>query len=524
MGIKSAYLRISKDEDGSNYDTIEKQKDITTDYYRKVLNYDGEIAYFIDDNYSGYTYNRPDFKKLDAEVEKKNVETLISKDLSRIGRNNAQTLQYFEKFSDDYGIRIICIGEGIDTINETYKDTLGIFTWHNEHYVRDISRKINQNFKSRQEKGDLIIKCPMGYKFEYDEISDGKRKKKINKRIVIDEFAAEIVREAFKLYIGGCGYKKIAEVFNDKKYPTPSIYKKLARSNSIWTLATIRQMLECEYYIGTLPQGKTYKKKIKGRSYRKPEDEILKFENNHEPIVSKEEFELVKKIQKERNLNKIKGSKNQMNIHLFAGKIFCGKCGKTYVFKRQMRKNKTVQYADDFYLCATNHKLGAKYCKNRILQEKTFIKIIKEELSKKLNENIEFIKQLKNNPKKQSNNELESYIHKVKTEISKKETNIEKVYLDNINNSHLMPEHLFKKIMNEQNKELEVLQGKLNYLLQTQSELEKNQLDKNSIEKDNLKMEKFINKELNRGDIELILDKIIIDDTKENLLDIYLKF
>lgn len=523
MGIKAGYARLSRDEDGVNYESIEEQINIITKYYKKNLDYHGEIIFYIDDNYSGYIFERPDFQKLNNEIEKENVDIVITKDLSRIGRNNPLTLLFFEKI-EDHDTRVICIGDGIDTINSSYKDTLGIFTWHNEHYVRDISRKINQSFKSRQEKGSLIISVPYGYKFIYDEVSDGKRKRKINKKIVIDEFAAEIVREVFKLYIEGCGYRKIAKIFNEKKYPTPSVYKKIADANPLWTLATIKQILECEYYIGTLPQGKTYKKKIKGKSFRKPEEEILKFENHHEPIISKEEFELVKKIQNERNKHRIKGTKIGMYVHLFAGKIFCGKCGKPYVFNKKIRKKKTRQYTDEYYLCGTNHKLGAKYCKNRLIQEKILVEIIKTELNKKLKENLEIIEQLKNNPKQQNNIELESYVQKVKAEISKKETNIEKIYLDRINEPNLMPEHLFKKVMEQQNKELEVLQGKLNYLLQTQLELEKNQLDKNSIEKENQKIEKFLNKELNRGDIELILDKIIIDDTKEHLLDIYLNF
>jgi DNA invertase Pin-like site-specific DNA recombinase len=211
------YVRISKDEDKENYGSIINQKKIITDF-AKLNNYSLQKIY-EDDNVSGYTFDRPELNNMIRDMEENKFDVIIAKDLSRIGRHNALTLLFIEQVRRlDKRLILIDEGNGGYDSSKDNDDIIGIKTWYNELYVKDISRKIKSHLKIKQKEGKLIIRDYFGYR---------KNTAPAGSTLVIDEDVAHIVRQIFILYIQGNGYRKVAQILNDKKYPTPSQIIKL---------------------------------------------------------------------------------------------------------------------------------------------------------------------------------------------------------------------------------------------------------------------------------------------------------
>ncbi|MDF2523825.1 MAG: site-specific recombinase, invertase Pin-like protein, partial [Clostridiales bacterium] len=190
------YVRLSRDEDKDSYSSILSQKSIIAEY---ALQHNWTIAkYYEDDNCSGYSFDRPAFNELMKELERGNIDIVIAKDLSRIGRHNAYTLLFLDKIKL-LNKRLILPkeGSGYDT-SEDESDLLGITTWYNEMYVKDISRKIKGSIRAKQKEGRMIIKEAFGYK----------RSQADKHKLEVDPEAAEIVRMIYKHYLSGIGYRK----------------------------------------------------------------------------------------------------------------------------------------------------------------------------------------------------------------------------------------------------------------------------------------------------------------------------
>ncbi|OGO79014.1 MAG: hypothetical protein A2Y23_14835 [Clostridiales bacterium GWB2_37_7] len=359
------YVRLSRDEDKESYSSILSQKSIIEEY---ALQHNWTVSkYYEDDNCSGYSFDRPAFNELIKAMEKHSIDIIIAKDLSRIGRHNAYTLLFLDKIKR-LNKRLILPkeGRGYDTV-EDESDLLGITTWYNEMYVKDISRKIKSSMKAKQKEGNLIIKEVFGYKRSLDN----------KHRLEIDLEAAEIVQNIFKLYLSGIGYRKIAEVLNQQKCPTPSqyhMYKEeglLKRGNiaELWNSVHVQRILKNDIYIGTLRLGKTEKKVIKGKSQKIPQDMQYIFENNHPAIVSIELFKEVQKISEGRKKNHNRGAASLHNI--FAGLIFCQNCGSYMITYKKQGKAKS-------YICGNYHKYGRQSCMRHTVQEDVLQESVKE--------------------------------------------------------------------------------------------------------------------------------------------------
>jgi DNA invertase Pin-like site-specific DNA recombinase len=487
MGLKAGYIRLSRDEDGQS-ESIEGQKAVITDYYRNVLCYAGEIVFFIDDNYTGMNFDRPDFQNLRKEALNGNIETVVFKDLSRFGRDGADTQKYWKEFVLKCGVRLIAASQHQDSKDRHTRKTLGLYAWLNEQYVEDISEKILENFRSRQKKGDLVIAVPYGY------IKQGKS-------IVVDELAAETVKRIFSLYLNGYGFRKIASIMDSEGVLTPSAYKNRADAQQVWNFQAVKNILTNEFYAGTLLQRKTYKKEIKGRSFRTPCEQVLRFPNNHEPIVSKDDFDLVQKILK--NRGKVRGAKNS-EPHLFSGKIICSKCKKTFVFKYK-RKGGT-----GYYICGTHYKLGPKYCKNITIAENKIIDIIQAKLLEKIDENREILLGLKSRLSRQPDTDkINKVIVKIKKEIEKRNQGLKKMYMDKLNGKCKVPEYILDELIGETVGEIDKLKQQLETATATRDNVAGRQ---EALESQNEKLKRFLNRRLTRKDIEIIIKEIRIND------------
>lgn len=387
----SAYARLSRDEDRENYSSIEEQINIIKEY-AKSRGWDiADENVYIDDNVSGYTFDRPKFAQMLENVSAGKIDVVIAKDLSRIGRNNGKVLCLIEDFKKA-GKNLILISEmgGVYDVQNDRDDTIGITTWFNERYVKDISRKVRTNMLSKQKDGRLI----MGNYYGYEKVFENG----IPKLYVVEELRG-VIELIFKLYVEqGLGRKKITDVLNSKKYnyPTPSVYyqrKHLERGRiykhkvqELWSTDMVKNILENDVYCGNLRVHKKQTISIRGKAVKLPKEEHFIFENHHEAIISKEMFELAQELKVARI--KCKSTKTKRN-YLFGGMCTCGDCGAGVSGTFIRRKQEKV------YECTDYRRYGLARCKIHEISEKDMIIHLKEYLKllrKNFYEEIEKIK------------------------------------------------------------------------------------------------------------------------------------
>jgi DNA invertase Pin-like site-specific DNA recombinase len=394
------YVRLSRDEDKENYSSIISQQDIINEY-AKSKNWEISKMY-IDDNYSGYTLDRLSFNEMIENTEDGNIDVIISKDLSRIGRNNGKVLVLIDRLKE-LGVRLILINEGnggLDLLEDDH-DILGIKTWYNEMYVKDISRKVKATMHSKQKSGELIMGNFYGYK-----------KVKINGRfqLVVDEDIKPVIELIFKCYLEGLGYKRICDILDENGYPTPSEYIKKRHENNgrvfkntttnKWQTHMVQRIIQNDIYIGTLRTKKKRVRLIKGKQEKVPKEEQYVFINNHNSMIGEETFRLAQEINSKRKKKVYRNSIDKYN-YIFSGFMRCGDCGYT-VLGLNLRKAPVITRG---YNCAMYTRYGKKRCETHAIKEekllfffKEFLKDVKSEYEDNIN-NIN-IKEKKNNVEK----------------------------------------------------------------------------------------------------------------------------
>ncbi|MGE5614045.1 MAG: recombinase family protein, partial [Bacillota bacterium] len=297
------YVRISRDENGENHETIENQKGLLLDYVEKHRL--GQVyAVYVDDNVSGSAFERKGLINLKEDVLNARINMVVMKDLSRLGRNNAKTLQWID-FLEEYGIRILTSDGRYDSLVDN--DTVGIETWANERYIRDISRKIRSCLRFKIQRGEYLGNAPFGYR---------KSSAEKNKLVVVEEEAG-IVRLIFRLYRSGLGYSSIAKELNEKGMKSPK--------GTGWNRITVRRILCSRVYVGDTVQGISEKVSFKSKKTRRlPQDEWVITESTHEGIISREEYQETQRIRESR---KKSGGTRRGTGHILSGIMWCGGCG-----------------------------------------------------------------------------------------------------------------------------------------------------------------------------------------------------
>ena len=270
-------------------------------------------TFFIDDGYSGVDFsNRPGFQKMLAEIEAGHVEVVITKDLSRLGRNSSLTGLYINYTFPQYGVRYIAINDHFDTIdpNSTDSDMAGIKNWFNEWYAKDTSRKIRAVNKAKGERGErLTTNVPYGYKRDPDD----------PKKWVIDEEAAQVVKRIFALCMEGKGPSQIAALLEKEKVLNPTAYKQregrktphqTPENEYRWHESTVAYILEYMEYTGCTVNFKTYTNSIWDKKQRENPMENRKiFYNTHPAIISLEVFDKVQEIRQQRHRRTATGAR-----------------------------------------------------------------------------------------------------------------------------------------------------------------------------------------------------------------------
>lgn len=363
------YVRLSK-EDGDVSDaskaesnSISNQKELIKDFLKDKQDI-VIVSERVDDGYSGVNFERPAFQLMLEDIKQGKVDCVVVKDLSRFGRNYIESGRYIEKIFPMLGVRFIAINDNYDSLtgkSQTDEIVIPFKNLINDAYCRDISIKIRSHLDVKRRKGEFIGSFTI-YGYAKDEHDHNK--------IVIDEYAAGVVRDIYQWKISGMSQQRIADKLNDMGVLSPAEYKKSCgikysanlqtKKQAIWSAVAITRILTNESYTGTLIQGKvtTPNYKVK-KTVIKDEEDWVVIPNAFEAIITKEQFNMVQEILKKDT----RVAPDKKSVYLFSGIAVCGDCG------RQMsRKVSTVsgkKYV--YYMCSANKKEGV--CSSHRIRE-----------------------------------------------------------------------------------------------------------------------------------------------------------
>ncbi len=428
MYIAGLYMRLSRDDGTAESSSITTQRKILLSYAKE----NGFIVYdeYIDDGYSGTNFERPGFKRMIQDIEDKKINLVLTKDLSRLGRDYITAGQYTEIYFPSKGVRYIAINDCYDS-NSPYNDIAPFKNVINEMYARDISKKIRSSFLARMKDGYYIGNfAPYGYKKDPEN----------KNHLVIDEDVAPIVKEIFSMASNGKRPTDIATHLNNKGIITPIMYRCEKHGLSLdsypkyknkrWTSATVSKILRSVVYIGHTAQKKTTKISFKSKvTVNNPKEDWIIIENTHSPIIDKNTFDIVQRYTKSRTCQKSKGFKN-----IFSGIAICADCGKSMSTVGTRKKGSPANLA-----CGGYKLYGTSACTNHFIDYNVLydivLKSIQEQLALSKEDREKLVLSIKKEFDKSSKKEnlkskLEA-LNKKSDEIDKK---IEKIYEDNFHN------------------------------------------------------------------------------------------
>ena len=379
----AGYCRISVDEELDRDNTsIENQKAIIADFVRQRFP-DSSLTFYEDRDRSGYTFEqRENYQTMRRELMRHKYDILIVKDFSRFSRRNSRGLVELEDLRDA-GIRIISIGDGIDFPNDDDWLKIQFQFLINEMPVTDTSKKVKSVIKRRQSDGKWICAAPYGYI--------------VNKaqQFEIVPTEADIVRKIFTLYNSGWGYKKIANYLTDQGIPTPRMAERERKEKEgveckrqvkpVWAIVTVQGILDNDFYIGTLRQGKYARRKINGAEIKRDESDHLVFENHHQAIIDYRTFATTRALREKRTTSSYRGVK--INDNTYSGFLFCGDCGSPmFAMSRSDLK--------DAYRCGEYHKRGLKACTSHHIRVDKLDEVVKAYVQKVKDSSAEMLSRL----------------------------------------------------------------------------------------------------------------------------------
>ena len=364
------YIRLSReDENEGPSESVTNQKSLLDDFVsrHRLVVYDT----YVDDGYSGTNFDRPDFQRMITDIEAKKVNMVITKDLSRLGRDYIMTGHYMERYFPEKQVRYISLLDGIDTgVESSANDITPFRAIMNDMYAKDISKKIKSVKRDKQRRGQFIGGKPAyGYKMHPTE----------KNRIVIDEEAAAVVRRIFAMAVDGLSCRSIALALNNEGIPSPAAYAGLAVAapgpyTGKWSSERISDMLQNETYIGSMVQGRQVKVSYKSKKcIKQPRENWVVVQNTHEPLVDAETFRKVRMLLQSR-----RHTRSRTYDFLLKGLIYCHECG--YPLAVINRKNTA---GDDvlYFVCRTYQRFTkAGVCTCHSIREQTVTEAVQEKV------------------------------------------------------------------------------------------------------------------------------------------------
>lgn len=512
------YIRLSREDgDKEESSSVTNQREILKRYVSEQENF-FIVKEYVDDGYTGTNFDRPGFKRMIEDIEAGIIDTVITKDLSRLGRERLGVGHYTEIYFPEHNVRYIALLDNIDTYFDAGMNDMAPFKGViNDMYVRDISKKIRSSLIERKKAGNFLgVTAPYGY----EKDSNNKF------HLVINEKEAEIVKRVFRLYLEGNGLTRIAQILTKDGVPVPGESRNIGKTRktalySSWKQTTIRRILDNRVYLGELVQFK--RRKINYKSKRRitvPEEERYICKGTHEAIIDEESFNAVQNI-----LKKNKSFKGTKHDYLFKGLLFCSECGArlnvTYS-NYALKKYGEYRYTT---ICYSYSRLYSDICtrhSNSIPElEEVLIKHIKEVCSRYINENLQ--DELINMAKKQKQLELkqisnEKRLETLEQKISDIGLYIKNLYMDKVKgvvneNDYISLVADFTKDKDNLIKEKEELIKIINNQKPQINETAKIE----RLAKDFLSLERPTKQLLNE-----LIEKITISENKE--INIYFKF
>lgn len=405
------YIRLSREDgDKDESDSVSNQKKLLMAF---VQSHEELLLYnmYTDDGYSGTTFRRPAFRQMLSDIEERKVTCVLVKDLSRFGRDYIESGRFLERYFPEKGVRFISVSDHIDSLRQSYDMLLPIRNVFNEQYARDISRKVHSALRAKQQCGEFI-----GAFASY-----GYRKSPGNKnRLLIDEYAASVVRRIFSLYLKGCGKQQIARILNAEGVLSPSEYKRAAGlsygspatagHHTLWSYSTINHILHKEIYVGNMVQG-TKRQELRGKQRAVRRENWVVVPGTHPPIIDEETWNLTQALLKSRvrspadNTGKTflpgkpgvssrePSSPGRPDISArnpgapaspptenpFSGLLFCAGCGRPMVKTSWRHADGRPEYA---FTCGTCKRYGRSACTPHTISARALTQVILFDLSR----------------------------------------------------------------------------------------------------------------------------------------------
>lgn len=512
------YMRLSREDgDKEESSSVTNQREMLKRYVSEQENF-FIVKEYLDDGYTGTNFDRPGFKQMIEDIEAGIIDTVITKDLSRLGRERLGVGHYTEIYFPEHNVRYIALLDNIDTYFDAGMNDMAPFKGViNDMYVRDISKKIRSSLIERKKAGNFLgVTAPYGY-----------QKDPNNKfHLIINEKEAEVVKRVFRLYLEGNGLTRIAQILTKDEIPVPGESRDIGKTRrtalySSWKQTTIRRILDNRVYLGELVQFK--RRKINYKSKRRitvPEEERYICRGTHEAIIDEESFNAVQNI-----LKKNKSFKGTKHDYLFKGLLFCSECGarlnvtySNYALKRYGEYRYTT-------ICYSYSRLYSDICtrhSNSIPElEEVLIKHIKEVCSRYINENLQ--DELISMAKKQKQFELKQITNEKKLETLEQKISdiglyIKNLYMDKVKG--VVSENDYVSLVADFTKDRDNLIKEKEELIKIINN-QKPQIDETAkiekLAKEFLSLEKPTKQLLNE-----LIEKITISENKE--INIYFKF
>jgi len=512
------YIRLSREDgDKEESSSVTNQREILKRYVSEQPNF-FIVKEYVDDGWTGANFDRPKFKEMIADIEAGIIDTVITKDLSRLGRERLGVGHYTEIYFPEHNVRYIALLDNIDTYFDAGMNDIAPFKGViNDMYVRDISKKIRSSLIERKKAGNFLgVTAPYGY-----------QKDPNNKfHLIINEKEAKVVKRVFKLYLEGNGLTRIAQILTKDGIPVPGESRDIGKTRrtalySSWKQTTIRRILDNRVYLGELVQFK--RRKINYKSKRRitvPEEERYICRGTHEAIIDEESFNAVQNI-----LKKNKSFKGSKHDYLFKGLLFCSECGarlnvtySNYALKRYGEYRYTT-------ICYSYSRLYSDICtrhSNSIPElEEVLIKHIKEVCSRYINENLQ--DELISMAKKQKQFELKQITNEKKLETLEQKISdiglyIKNLYMDKVKG--VVSENDYVSLVADFTKDRDNLIKEKEELIKIINN-QKPQIDETAkiekLAKEFLSLEKPTKQLLNE-----LIEKITISENKK--INIYFKF
>lgn len=512
----AGYARISVDDEQEQKNiSIENQKAIIEDYVK--THFPGStLTFFEDRDRSGYTFEqREGYQEMRRGLMRHKYDILIIKDFSRFSRRNSRGLVELEDLRDA-GVRIISIGDGVDFPNDDDWLKIQFQFLVNEMPVTDTSRKVRSVVKRRQNDGEWICAAPYGYLVTED------------KQFEIIPTEAETVRRIFDLYSNaGWGYKKIANYLTDQGVPTPRMSERMRKeaagkktkreAKNAWSIATVQGILDNDFYIGTLRQGKYTRAKINGKEIKRNDDEHIVIENHHQAIIDYRTFAITRALREKRSRSNYRGVK--INDNVYSGFLQCGDCGSPLF---AMSRSDLAPA----YTCGTYHRRGLKGCTSHHIRVDKLDELLKGYVRKLADSSAAMLEQL--------NEELKRETEQV-AETEQSADNLAEVLADLTEELKVTKRQRIREIMKkpEQEASIEALYDEMEADLQKKIDGIHHQIDLLSDKRNTIIQVNRVAKtaidvfrdilekdKLERNDLELLIDKILV---YEDHLEIKLK-